>query len=233
MSIQGEYDLMAQTATYALGVQALRESYARGECPNQPTIVIGGATVPRALTFKENLEARVNDYERLKPGDERLRLFKKWIDSCTGVAYKAGTTKFKIIPACHELITIDKDSRDNFLSVQYDLISVPELNSAGSNGKYNLLLTKDEVLVHPGWLAAVEGDTALLRSYHDIVFAERPRNTGLMSFWVRQNAPTDELRALFVLNLDDNSNAVGYKILNYNGSFLRVAHRRAPAGRAP
>ena len=95
-SIVGAYDIMDQTKTYALGVEALRQSHARGECPAQPLYVDGGRSIVRPLTLKENIEARVNDYERMKPGDERLRLFNRWNDSCTGVAYKAGTTKFKI-----------------------------------------------------------------------------------------------------------------------------------------
>ena len=227
-SIVGAYDIMAQTTTYALGVEALRQSHAGGECPAQPLYVDGGRSIVRPLTFKENIEARVNDYERAKPGDERLRLFQKWLDSCTGIAYKASTTQFKIIPICPELIGIDKDFNSDFLPVRYGSLAVPELDS--SQGKYNELLTKDEVLAHRGWQEAVEGDTALLKTYRDIIFAEKSRSTDLMRFWVRQNTPSDELRALFVNYLDDGSDADGNNNLNTSGSFLRVAHRRAPGG---
>ncbi len=221
-SPKGSYILMPQVSTYALGVQALRDSYARGECPEQPTIVLGGMTVPRPLTFKETLEARVKDYESMKPGDERLRLFNHWIDSCTGIAYKAGTTRFKLRPISAELVSIDKDFNDNFLPLRYDSLTAPELDS--SRGPYNQLLTKDQVLVHPGWQSAVEHDTALLRAYTDIVFAEKSASQ-LMSFWVRQNTPTHELRALFVGSLGYNSDAYGVDILIGSGSFLRVAPR--------
>jgi len=84
------------------------------------------------------------------------------------------------------------------------------------------------VLTHAGWLAAVEGDGALLRSYANIIFTELKRQyarTEGMAFWVLQNTPTDELRALLVNYLDSYSNAVGYYYLYSGGSFLRVAHR--------
>ena len=82
--IAGKYILMPQTLTYAKGVEALRV-----------------ASVKRQFTLKENILARVEAYES---GDERL--FDTWLDLCTGIAYKAGTTKFKIIPECAELIGI-------------------------------------------------------------------------------------------------------------------------------
>ena len=203
--IEGKYVLMPHTPTYALGVEALR---AIGKTP---------------LTFKENIEARVNAYEL---GDRSL--FDTWIDSSTGIAYKKRTTKFKIIPSCVELIGIEKDFNSNFLPIEYDTITGIELDSGSKifskSYKYGLLLTKAEILEHPGWRALVEDDKSLLRAYTDIVFAayaeKHSKTDKLMRFWVQENKPTDELRAVFVNNLDNNSNANGYNSLNNNGRLL-------------
>ena len=92
-----EHILMPKTSTYALGVYALRDAYLRGGCSDQPLF----DNLVRPLTFRENILARVEDYERIVGSDgkgrdkkERLRLFEIWLDSCTGIGYKAGTTKF-------------------------------------------------------------------------------------------------------------------------------------------
>ena len=225
--LDGLYILMPHTGKYALGVHALQDACSKDPTSTHPQSTLpDGSRIYRPLTFKENVEALVNEYERPRSTDERLRLFQRWNDSCTGVAYKAGSTRFKIIPESVELITIDKEFNQGFLPVVYDGIPGIELDS--STGKYNTLLTKDEVLSHPAWLAAVGGDAALLRTYRDIVFAEKAGSTRLMRFWVPQNTPTDELRALFVSNLNFNSDADGNNYLNSSGSFLRVAHVVAP-----
>ena len=221
--LDGPYIVMPQTSTYALGVHTLQDA-----CSKDPTNTHPQFTLPsesrlyRPLTFKETIEARVNDYERHGSTAERLRLFQRWNDSCTGVGYKAGSTRFKIIPESVELITIEKEFNQEFLPVVYD--SIPGIELDRSTGKYNTFLTKDEILFHPAWLAAVEGDAALLRTYRDIVFAEKAGSTQLMRFWVLQNTPTDELRALFVSNIDINSYANGNSNLSNGGCFLRVAH---------
>ncbi len=229
---EGIYHLMSQTSTYALGVHALREACAAESSSPHPTIEIPTVGITyRPLTFKENIEARVKEYQRMhnaegtpRTKEQRLYLFGKWLDSCVGMAYKAQSTKFKIVPFSQDLITIDKDSRANFLPVEYDGLTGIELDS--SRGIYNTSLTKAQVVDHPAWRAAVNGDVALLREYADIVFSERTEDKQ-MWFWVRQNTPTDELRALFVYYLGGSSGADGSS-LNYGGSFLRVAHSEAP-----
>jgi len=220
-AVKGEYVLMPQTDTYALGVEALRQI---GQKP---------------LTFKETILARVEAYES---GDKSL--FDTWLDSCTGIVYKSGTTKFKIVPNCEQLRTISKDFSGAFLPITYDAINasierretsddnlsptmyatidLPELDS--TRGKYNTLLTYAESLEHPGWLAALEGDRELLKTYTNIVSSVRAAKYGasdkLMGFLVRQNTPTDELNAAFVHSLNYNSNAVGSSSLVSNGRFL-------------
>jgi hypothetical protein len=203
VGIDGKYILMDGKPTYTKGVHALLEA-----CRTDPKSTQSG-TIHRPLTFRENLQVRINDYES-KEGDEKLRLFNHLIDSCTGVAYKAGTRMMKIIPECRQLIAIDETFNDPFMAVIYDGLVGEELDL--TRGKYDELLTKDEFIAHPAWLASIEGDQALLRAYSDIVFSELKRqynqDTG-MRFWVRPQPSDDELRALFVGNLYNDSNAYG------------------------
>ena len=123
-----------------------------------------------------------------------------------------------------ELITIDKEFKEAFLPVNYDFIDSVELDS--SDAKYGTLLTPSQAKSHPAWLAAVENDNVLLSEYADIVFSllkEKYKRKDGMGFWVRSNTETDELRALWVSNLNFNSVAIGINFLNYIGSFLLVA----------
>src|SRR3989344_102003 len=219
--IEGTYILMLQVSTYALGVHALQKACkSETDSPHPQCILDDGSIIYRPLSFKENLEVRVTDYENNKDTEERKRLFKHWNDSCTGVAYMGGTTKFKIVPRCHQLITIAKDFREASLPVDYDAVEGIELDRAA--GKYTTYLTKDEVLANEGWKAAVENDLELLKTYRDIVFTELKRDNA-MAFCVLDKPADDQLRALFVSDLDSNSIAYGYNDLGNSGTFLHVA----------
>ncbi len=242
-SIDGELILMPRTSTYAQGGQALRAACA--DEPNSPHPFFtraDGTKIYRPLTFKENLRARVNDFSTKHDASgaqrslaDRLRLFNRWLDSCTGAAYQAGTDKMKIIPLCEPLIMIAPGFSDNFLGVSYASLDGYELDR--SRHPHSAQLAKDSVIADPYWLAAVEEDEDLLKEYADIVFALLLENYDLtngMGFYPRSRTATDELRALFVHDLDDSSNAVGDDILYGDGSFLRVAPSSssdAPAGR--
>ena len=226
MSHQGQCILMDQKNTYALGVQALREACEKEPLSPHPIFTKdNGSIIYRPLTFKETIEARVHDYESNKDTEDRKRLFRRWNDSCTALAYKKGTTTFKILTISPHLISIDRDFNESFLPITYDNIGGIELRS--DCGKYNQHLTKDEVVHHPAWLTAVENDAALLKTYSDIVFTEREINEA-MAFCVLQNTPQDQLRALLVHDLDNYSNAYGGYNLDYVGSFLLVAPSGAP-----
>ena len=210
--VRGSYVLLPQTSTYAIGVQALRDAYSKTKESVHPLFTRDdGSKTVRPLTFKENIEARVNDYKTLKDEngnnrsrEDRLRLFSRWLDSCTGIAYKAQSTKFKINPECRELITINQDFNQPFISIDYSSFKGLELDS--SRGKYNQPLNKQDVVNHEGWNAALQGDNKLLEAYADITFKER-NSPNMMGFWTRDQTDQDELRGLFVDNLPDNSNA--------------------------
>ena len=215
--ITGIYELMPQADKYALGVEAVR---------NAATLNPMHKGIYRPLTFKENIEARVNDYNILKNPDgsertaeDRARFFNTWIDSCTGIAFKKGSPLFKIINECSELITIDSAFNEEYLPVDYSKLQGNELDS--SKGTYDKGLTKEQVIEHESWIAALQGDKSLLKNYAEIVFNVKKGNE-LMGFYVRSNTGNDELRALCVGSLAGDSNA-GDWYLNGDARFLRVA----------
>ena len=203
--IAGRYILMPRTSTYALGIDALRK--------------IG----KKPFTFREKIQARVEAYES---GDHRL--FDTWLDSSCGIAYKKGTTKFKLVLDCKQLCDLSPDFSQFYLPVKYDKIDGVELDSGKrvmrKTAKYNTLLTKAEIQEHPAWLEVV-GDKALLKAYTDIVFNEYEKKYRkkdvLMGFYVGQKTAEDELRAVFVGSLNGGSNADGYYGLYSGGRFLR------------
>ena len=191
--VSGEYQLI-KTANYALGIEELRKQ------SQEP------------FRFKENLQARL----------EQPDLYNHFLDSKCGIAYKAGTTKIKIIPDCKELKNISAKFNDAFLSVPYNSLSRIELDT--SQGKWNTPLTPAEIVVHPGWLAAVEGDKDFLEKYVRETFAAYAQRyqqaEKLMCFYVVTAPAEDQLRALYVYVLDDWSYAYG-SVLSDSGSFLR------------
>lgn len=232
----GIYFLMDKTSTYAQGVHALREACVTEGNPVHPKYRSPSGELYRQLTFKEDLKARLEDFNRLKNSDgsdrtldDRLILFSRWNDSCTGVAYQKRTGKFKIIPVCGELITIGRDFNAGAISIDYKLVQGVELDRA--SGKYNTSLTKHEIENHEAWRAAVEGDVALLKAYRDVVFAAYKEKFGSdlakgMGFYLR-DSPDNELRALFVNILDDDSYANGSSYL-YDGGFICPGSPVAP-----
>lgn len=234
--LEGTYILMDQADTYAKGAYALQKAcQKRTDSPHPQFTLDDGSQIYRPLTFKEVIQAKVIDYNTLhnEEGNERdledrLRFFNHWIDSCTGMAYKAGTTKFKVVPVCKELITIKKGFNEEFLPIEYDSIVGLELDTG--EGKYDTSLTKKEVMNHKAWLAAVDEDKSLLKEYRNIVFdqlkAKYDRDIGMGFYFADVGEEDDELRALFVNNLDNNSNADGNNNLLSNGSFLLVAPSR-------
>lgn len=204
-----------QGRTYGKALAALREAYARGEAGLQPQFVKDdGSSVIRPLTFEETIDSIVNAYE-----SGNTELLAHWNDTCTGIAYKAGTTEFKIIPVSQELILLHQDFSQLFVTADYGSQQGTELDK--NKGKYNVPLTKTEVLEHDGWLEAVR-DKSLLKAFRDIVFAERKTNVA-MGFYVRGNPQQDQLRALAVYYLDSSSGAYGRLNLVDDARFVRVS----------
>ena len=220
--------------TYARGVEQLSLDCKSEVYDPHPKFKVNGVEVVRPFTVAENMRARVEDFNRLRNADgsarsleDRLALWNAWLDSCTGVANKAGTNKFKLIPVCKELIMIAPGFTEPFLPCEYDSLDGVEFNSRNRKYKYNKWMTQENVLAHPAWIEATEHDADLLREYATIAFANfqriRPNNQPEqgMSFYVRQNTKQDELRPLGLVSAG-SSIANGSYDLSYIGRLARV-----------
>jgi hypothetical protein len=217
----GNYILMPQANTYALGLHALQQAcIAEGDKCQQPQIQLpDGRKVYRANTFLENILARMNDWETLtdsngnnRTEEERKEYFQTWLDSCGGVAYQARSTRLKLQLICPQLMGIDKEDTSHFLPVNYANFSGQEFDSSHPN------------FVHDGWLYLLEGRTDVYTDYLKILKTITQIDI-TPGFWKRKNTSDDELRALYVIDLIIISNVIGNNDLINNGSFLRVAHR--------
>ena len=195
---------------------------------SEKTIAINGQTYVRPFTLKENLQARIEDYNTLTNPDgtrrteeKRKRFFNTWLDSCSGTHYLAGTTRFKIIPCSNELITLAQAPVDDYLSVHYTQTLGTELDSA--RGKYNQDLSRVEVLEQPAWLAAVEEDRVLLGEAFDVMrtVKKAPADWKEMGFYVWPSQVQDELRPLFTSSRGRGGIAGDGGLLCSDGRFLR------------
>ena len=171
--------------------------------------------VVRPLTFKENVQARLAQYAATGRAGS---LWSSWLDSCSSIVYKGGSTKFKIVRLSSHLLELPASFRDAFLEVRYGDFAGPQLDT--NDDIYNQLLTQAQVIEHKGWLAVFEGDKELLKEYAALVFGLLKRNTA-MRFWVVQNPAQDQLRPLAVDNLVDNSYCGGSRGLDGYGRFAR------------
>ncbi len=227
-----EYEVMSQQDAYAKGVHALRDSYVGKEAdvPSQLWYEADGQKIIRPLTFRENLQARVDDFETFKNKEgstrtieDRLRLFGTWFDSCTAVVYSSqNKDDFMIIPLCKELITIPEDFSDEFIEVDYASLQGKGFVLKRSKAKYDRQLTDLEVISHPAWMAAAQEDVALLCTYTSIVFKHALHREGNgMGFYLRNQIEKDQLRGLFVNYCINYSIASGNHNLSSNSAFLR------------
>ncbi len=124
-----------------------------------------GDKIFRMLTVKEILLARVDDFNReynasdvKRSLDERITLFEHHLATCTGIAYKAGTGKIKIIPQCSQLIEIHPKHEKDHIQVDYNLVDGEELDWFADDYNVKDLLS-----------TVVEGDASLLKEYQKIV----------------------------------------------------------------
>ena len=174
------------------------------------------AGVVRPLTFKENIQARLAQYAATGRAGS---LWSSWLDSCSAIVYKGGSTKFKIVRLSSHLLELPSSFRESLLGVNYGDFAGPQLDL--QNDIYNQPLTQEQVVKHEGWLAVFEGDKDLLKEYAALVFGLLNRNTA-MQFWVVQNSAQDQLRPLAVYNLGIDSDCGGFRDLDGGGRFARV-----------
>ena len=216
------YDLVSAPSWFS----AFQELRRKG---SGKTIVINGQTYVRPFTLKENLQARIEDYNILinqdgtkRTEEERKRFFDTWLDSCSGIHYLARTKKFKIVPVSNELITLAQAPTENYLSVPYAQTLGTEFDSA--RGNYTQNLSRAEFLEQPAWLAAVEEDRALLGEAFDVMrtVKKAPADWKGMGFYVLlSNQEQGELRPLFTNYQDRNGLVIGGNLLDAGGRLLR------------
>ena len=222
----GVYHLMHQAPIYGAGVHTLRIASMLDPNSTQPMFRRDNrAIVYRPLSFKENMQVMVDDYNRLENTDgtnrsmeARLSLFHSgYKDTCTAVVRKERSSKFKILPVSKNLVEISKDYTFEGLYIDYESINAPELDR--NKGVYFENLTKAEVTEHPAWLAASEDDTNLLKEYSAIVFSSSQAKK-CMSFDMRSRFPDLTIsRALCLLGLNFRSCA-NIPSLQWNSSFI-------------
>ncbi|MBS3147808.1 hypothetical protein J4219_02905 [Candidatus Woesearchaeota archaeon] len=183
----------------------------------------------RPLTFKETIQARINQFER----EGAASLWERWLDTSSAIVYQKDTTKFRLVVPCSDALLNDvpESFRNFFLPVNYDdFTSFVELDVQDRVDLYNRPLTPDQVLKHKGWLAVVEGDKKLLKRYSDIVFGQIQGGVA-MAFWTvpRQDAQgrwvcpaQSQLRPLCANNVRYDCGCIGYRILYNSARFARV-----------
>ncbi|MBU0470714.1 MAG: hypothetical protein KKA62_02055 [Nanoarchaeota archaeon] len=212
--IKGQYIVMSPANTYASGVHALRKACKENKNSPHPQYVLDdGRGIYRPLTLGEIISARLQDSS----------LFEFLLESCTGIAYKKKSTKFKIIPLCKELITIYERFDRPYLGINYDQLICEEFDKHKIG--YNRWQNRAEAKKDPLWLAAV-GDKDLLSDYVDEVFDRLNylgKEKGMALYVKKRFTVDDELKVLSIGNLDYNSIASGNGNLNNNSTFLRVA----------
>ena len=135
--------MLLEGRRYAIGVQALRESFEKGE-----------HLLKRPLTFAENLQAKL----------QNPSLFRSNLASCTAIAYEKNSKRFKIIPKCDLLINIPPTFKQQFRRYNYHKLDGEEFSASDSRLTFNKPLTPSAVLRHPVWRAAAEDDN-LLREF--------------------------------------------------------------------
>ena len=236
------FEITDRFDTYAKGVEFIRTIPITINSVQPIFVMPNNSQVYRPLTTLASLEVMVNDYNRLKDAngknrtqEDRERLFTNYKFTCTGVAYEKGGKKIKIIPQSTDLITIPETHNTAFLTEDY-------VNASGQTlivekAKYNQLLTKDEVLAHPAWIASVEQTKhgrKVLEEYTNIVFdmlATKKNSTKGMGFYITSNPTVDQLRALFVGSIDVYSGAGGGSGLSCDARFLLVAPSQKKSGK--
>ena len=170
---------------------------------NQPRFTLDdNSSVYRPLTFKENMIARLEDNS----------LFNDNLNSCTGIAYKKGSSLIKLNPETKELIMIPKKFYEASMDIDYDSFQGQELDASTTSNQDK-------------WLVAMGGNNAENRDLYNNYQQKLHEITGiskkdLMNFYTINNPSKDQLRALCVVNGD--SIAGGNYVLDNYARLLQV-----------
>lgn len=166
----------------------------------------------KPFTFVDNVGARIDDYKYYGKDAE---LFWVYSDSVTGIAYKANSTKFKIVLRSDKLENIKPDVNQDFIPIDYDAEQGVELDN--KKGKYNKPLTRKEVKNHKFWLAVMNGDKEKLEKYADIWFDKTKAKEGMGIHLIDIPPKEGEMLALVLCS---NSDVLCYSRLDSIVRFL-------------
>jgi len=170
----------------------------------------------KPLTLFDNIVARITDSEI---NGEYERLCKTSLDSVTGIAYKAHSTKFKIILRSYKLENIQQGFDQDFILVNYDAEQGIELDR--KKDKYNQPLTREEAKSHEFWLAVMNDDKEKLAKYVDLMFKTGRKKR--MGVYLRKNTKQEELFALSLGNDCYSSDIDGRLFFCSSVNFLSFA----------
>ncbi len=225
------YELMPLQIGYDKSLRALQNSYKgnEAEVPSQMWYEVYGRKIIRPLTFKENILALVDDFETLKDQngskrtiEDRLQLFKTWLDSCTGIANSKNNDDFMIIPVCKELITIPNNFCKEYIQIDYASLKCEGISLKRSQAKYDRFLTEFEVITHPAWIAIFEEDISLLCTYTSIVFNHVEKSSSkAMKFYLKKEIKKDQISNLFINYRNYTSISIQQFNVHYFSFFLR------------
>ncbi len=211
-------------SSYSDALHNLRAACLNDSKSSQPTINVNNKKMPRPLTFWETVKFMRDIYSVTG----NARIFSVYMDTCTGIAYLANSTMFKIIPESENLISIPKGDSRPFLPIDYGrLNNFPEIDSSETYRGlplFNCCLDKQRYMHNKGWYYALQQDTQLMSDFFNIISNIKGRNGELLSFYVKENPWQNLLRALFVSYVGD-SFAGGGNDLGSSARFLRVAQK--------
>ncbi len=214
---RSEFRVLSISPTYISGLSLLVEACSQDPQSEQPLL----KGIARPFTLKESVQARVDTYGSSTPEERRngATLHNLLLSSCTGIATKAQSTKFKIVPIAKELVRVHLDypRATSFIPINYDEIYAEEFDTA----QLSFLSTKEKARQEPSWLSALEGDKNLLETYVDQLFADPGCRPEKMGFWVADNKRQDELRPLLLYCWYDGLSCAIAGSLAVKGCFVR------------
>lgn len=153
---------------YALCIDKIKTS---SEDPQPYVTAKSGNTIYRPLTFKEDIAARVHDFESKieLSEDERAELFKKSTETCSAIAYKPGTPRIKVIRLSDDLLSLGSTFNESYVKKDFDSLDglgffLDKSYPGGLRGSK----TKSQFLFDPLFNALLEEDKALISAYCDI-----------------------------------------------------------------
>jgi len=231
----GEYILMPERATYALGVHALQEQCIKENNQNQPKFTLpDGRVIYRPNTFKENCLARLHQFNTYtnpdgskRTLDQRIEFMLIQLDSCSGLAFpaqKRNNRKFKLILKSPELIDFPNNFNDFHFLIDYDRLDCTrELDCDGA--KYGTL-TPAKIDSHEGWLTLFEDDKVVLRDYRQaveetIALWDPLTPGGFMDFYLLNLQKDDHLLAVRLGSSAENHSTAYGQISDQGCRFLR------------